>query len=116
MPEFPREELDPYLEPEVAETSEVTSQAGEGFYPFERQAQLVNEAAQKFAEAIIESYGAVADRSVTPQELNAELTQTFFSNVVDNLRVQAEVSANTYTNFIKSTSFGDRTDIQHGQK
>jgi predicted RNase H-like HicB family nuclease len=50
----------------------------------------VNEAAEQFAEAIRESYQALADRSVSAQELNAQLTQDFFNGVINNLRIQAE--------------------------
>ncbi len=56
----------------------------------ERQQRQVNEAAEKFAEAIKESYQALADRSVSAQELNAQLTQDFFNGVINNLRTQAE--------------------------
>ena len=56
----------------------------------ERQQEQVNEAAEKFAEAIKESYQALADRSVSAQELNAQLTQEFFNGVINNLRTQAE--------------------------
>ncbi|MCA1687826.1 MAG: hypothetical protein LC714_04380 [Actinobacteria bacterium] len=56
----------------------------------ERQQKQVNEAAEKFAEAIKESYQALADRSVSAQELNARLTQDFFNGVINNLRSQAE--------------------------
>jgi uncharacterized protein YukE len=56
----------------------------------ERQQKQVNEAAEKFAEAIKESYQAIADRSVSVQELNAQLTQEFFNGVINNLRTQAE--------------------------
>jgi polyhydroxyalkanoate synthesis regulator phasin len=52
--------------------------------------QQVNEAAEKFAEAIKESYQALADRSVSAQEINAQLTQEFFNGVINNLRTQAE--------------------------
>ena len=55
-----------------------------------RQQERVNEAAEKFAEAIKESYQALADRSVSAQELNARLTQEFFNGVISNLRTQAE--------------------------
>ncbi|HSK99039.1 MAG TPA: hypothetical protein VK869_01755 [Rubrobacteraceae bacterium] len=54
------------------------------------QQRQVNEAAEKFAEAIKESYQALADRSVSAQELNAQLTQQFFNGVINNLRTQAE--------------------------
>ena len=54
------------------------------------QKQQVNEAAEKFADALKESYQSIADRSVSAQELNAQLTQDFFNGVIDNLRTQAE--------------------------
>jgi hypothetical protein len=53
------------------------------------QEEQVNLAAEKFAEAIRESYQALADRSVSAQELNAQLTQDFFNGVINNLRSQA---------------------------
>jgi polyhydroxyalkanoate synthesis regulator phasin len=56
----------------------------------QRQQKQVNEAAEKFADAIKESYQALADRSVSAQELNAQLTQDFFNGVINNLRTQAE--------------------------
>ena len=56
----------------------------------ERQQRQVNEAAEKFAEAVKESYQALADRSVSAQELNTKLTQEFFNGVINNLRTQAE--------------------------
>ena len=56
----------------------------------ERQQKQVNEAAEKFAEAIKESYQALAERGVSAQELNAQLTQEFFNGVINNLRTQAE--------------------------
>jgi hypothetical protein len=57
----------------------------------DQQAQeRMNEVAEKFAEAIKESYQALSERSVSAQELNAQLTQDFFNGVIDNLRTQAE--------------------------
>ena len=55
-----------------------------------RQQEQVNEAAEKFAEAIKESCQALADRSVSAQELNARLTQESFNGVISNLRTQAQ--------------------------
>lgn len=55
-----------------------------------KQQKQVNEAAEKFAEALRESYRTVAERTVSAQQLNAELTQTFFNTVIGNLRAQAE--------------------------
>jgi uncharacterized protein YktB (UPF0637 family) len=54
------------------------------------QAKRINEAAQKFAEALVESYRTATEHAVSTQQLNAKLTQDFFSAVVDNLREQAE--------------------------
>ncbi len=56
----------------------------------EKQQKQVNKAAENFANAIKESYQAVADRSVSAQELNAQLTQDFFNGVINNLRTQAD--------------------------
>ncbi len=54
------------------------------------QQQRINQAAEQFANAVRDSYQAVADRTVSAQELNAQLTQDFFNRVIDNLRSQAE--------------------------
>ena len=56
----------------------------------QQQQQQINEAAEKFANAVRDSYRAVADRTVSAQELNAELTQQFFNSVINNLRSQAD--------------------------
>ena len=56
----------------------------------EKQQRQVNEAAEKFAEALKESYQSIADRSVSAQELNAQVTQDFFNGVINNLRTQAD--------------------------
>lgn len=107
----------------------------------ERQQQQVNEAAEKFAEAIKESYQALADRSVSAQELNAQLTQNFFNGVINNLRTQAESnralaedlieqqkkqqeasqaltqeSVNAYTDFLNSMFAYYRGNLDEAQK
>ncbi len=51
-----------------------------------KQQKQVNEAAEKFADALKESYQSIADRSVSAQELNAQVTQEFFNGVINNLR------------------------------
>ncbi len=56
----------------------------------DRQQRQINEAAQRFVEAITESYQAVAERTASAQQLNAELTQSFFNSVIQNLQAQAE--------------------------
>jgi hypothetical protein len=58
----------------------------------DRQQRQVDEAAEKFAIAIRESFEAVAERGVSAQQLNAELTQSFFNSVIDNLRAQIEAN------------------------
>ncbi len=55
-----------------------------------QQAQRVNEAAQKFAEAVRESMQTVSEQSVEAQERSRQLTQSFFDSVVQELRSQAE--------------------------
>ena len=56
----------------------------------EQQQQRINEAAQQFTDALVESYKAVSDRAVSAQQPGIQLTQDFFNRVVDNLRTQAE--------------------------
>ena len=56
----------------------------------QQQQRQINEAAEQFASAIKDSYQAVADRTVSAQEINAQLTQDFFNRVIENLRTQAE--------------------------
>ena len=56
----------------------------------ERQQQQVNEAAQQFAYALTESFRTVSERTVSAQQLNAELTQSFFNRVINNLHTQTE--------------------------
>jgi transcriptional regulator with XRE-family HTH domain len=57
--------------------------------------QQASKVAGKFAEAVMESYQAVAERAVSSQQLNAELTQNFFNAVINNLRSQAESTRTT---------------------
>lgn len=52
----------------------------------EQQQQQINAAAEKFADALKESYQAVAGHAVSTQQLNTELTQNFFNSVIDSLR------------------------------
>ncbi|MGF1471799.1 MAG: hypothetical protein ACFB50_08675 [Rubrobacteraceae bacterium] len=55
-----------------------------------QQAQRVNEAAQKFAEAVRESYETVSGRSMEAQERSRMLTQSFFESVISELETQAQ--------------------------
>jgi hypothetical protein len=54
------------------------------------QQQRVNQAAQEFANALVESFRAASEAGVNVQEQNAQLTQQFFNQVIENLRTQAE--------------------------
>jgi hypothetical protein len=56
----------------------------------EQQQQRINEAAQQFTKAFVESYRAVSGRAVSAQEPGVQLAQDFFNRVVNNLRTQAE--------------------------
>jgi hypothetical protein len=56
----------------------------------EQQQQRVNEAAEQFTSALVESFRAVSARGEAAQEQSAQLTQDFFNRVVNNLRAQAE--------------------------
>ena len=58
----------------------------------EQKQQQINEAAEQFAEAVKESYQTMADRSVSAQELNAQLAQQFFNSVNEHLRTHAEAN------------------------
>ncbi len=56
----------------------------------EQRAQKINEAAQRFIEALAASYEEFSGpHPVSARRLNAELTMDFFDAVIDNLRVLA---------------------------
>src|SRR5215218_2361840 len=55
-----------------------------------QQQQKVNEAADQFTNALVQSYKAVADRGASTQDRGAQLTKVFFNQTINNLRVQAE--------------------------
>jgi predicted RNA polymerase sigma factor len=52
--------------------------------------QKVNEAAEQFTDALVQSYKAVADSGVSAQERSTQLTEVFFNQTINNLRAQAE--------------------------
>jgi hypothetical protein len=56
----------------------------------QQQKKKINQAAEQFANAVKESYQAVADRSISAKELNAELAEQFFTRALENLRAQVE--------------------------
>ena len=55
-----------------------------------QQQQRLNEAADQFSSALVESFRAISARTETAQEQGAQLTQDFFNRVISNLRAQAE--------------------------
>ena len=73
----------------------------------QQQQNQINEAAERFAQAVRDSYRTVADRAVSAQELNAELTQNFFNSVINNLQAQAE------GNREMTQQLADQTQRQH---
>src|SRR5215212_9657791 len=52
--------------------------------------QRVNEAAEQFTNALVQSYKVVAERGASAQEQGAQLTEAFFNQTIDHLRAQAE--------------------------
>ena len=54
--------------------------------------QRINEAAEQFTDALVQSYKTVTERGASAQEQGAQLTEDFFNRVVENLRTQAEES------------------------
>ena len=56
----------------------------------QQQQTRVNEAAEKFTDALVQSYKVVADRGASAQEQNAQLTEVFVNQTINSLRTQAE--------------------------
>ena len=52
--------------------------------------QRVNEAAEQFADALIQSYKVAVERGASAQEEGAQLTEVFFNQTINSLRAQAE--------------------------
>jgi hypothetical protein len=55
----------------------------------EQQQQRINEAADQFTSALVESFRAVSERGVGAQEQGVQLTQDFCNRTINNLRAQA---------------------------
>ena len=56
----------------------------------DQQQQRLNEAADQFTNALVESFRVVAQRGEEVQQQGAQLTEDFFNRVVTNLQTQAE--------------------------
>src|SRR5918993_1096363 len=52
--------------------------------------QKINEAADQFTDALVQSYKTVAERGVSAQEGSAQVTEVFFNQTINNLHAQAE--------------------------
>jgi biopolymer transport protein ExbB/TolQ len=57
-----------------------------------QEQQRLNEAAEQFADTLVQSYQAVSELGVTTQERNVQLSEEFFNKVVSNLRTQADAN------------------------
>jgi predicted RNA polymerase sigma factor len=57
--------------------------------------QRINEAAEQFTDALVQSYRTVAERGASAQEEGAQLTEVFFNQTINNLRAQAEENRQT---------------------
>ena len=56
----------------------------------EQSQKRINEAADQFTDALVQSYKTVAERGVSAQEGSAQVTEVFFNQTINNLRAQAE--------------------------
>src|SRR3954452_8656640 len=56
----------------------------------QQEQQRINEAAEQFTDALVQSYRAGSERGESAQEQNAQLTQDFVTRVIENLRTQTE--------------------------
>jgi hypothetical protein len=52
--------------------------------------QRINEAAEQFTDALVQSYKTVADSGVSAQERSTQVTEVFFNQAINNLHAQAE--------------------------
>src|SRR3954463_12898053 len=58
----------------------------------QQEQQRINEAAEQFTDALVQSYQAVSQRGESAQERNAQLTEEFLNRVVNNLRSETEAN------------------------
>jgi metal-dependent amidase/aminoacylase/carboxypeptidase family protein len=52
--------------------------------------QRINQAAEQFTDALVQSYKTVAERGVSAQEGSTQVTEVFFNQTINNLHAQAE--------------------------
>jgi hypothetical protein len=58
----------------------------------DQQQGRLSKAAEQFASAVVDSYRTAAERGVSAQELNAQLTQQFFNTMIESLSREAEAT------------------------
>jgi hypothetical protein len=56
----------------------------------EQQQQRINEAAEQFTDALVQSYKVAVERGASAQEEGAQLTEAFFNQTINSLGAQAE--------------------------
>ena len=57
--------------------------------------QRINQAADQFTDALVQSYKTLAERGVSAQEGSAQVTEVFFNQTINNLRAHAEENRQT---------------------
>ena len=82
----------------------------------EQHQQRVNEAAERFAEALRESYQTVAERGESAQQLNAEMTQQFFNSVINRLQSHADANVQTGEQLAEQAQRGQEASRQLTQE
>src|SRR5215213_1526017 len=60
------------------------------FMTDQQSQQRINEAAEQFTDALVQSYKTVADSGVSAQERSTQVTEVFFNQATTTLPVQAE--------------------------
>ena len=56
----------------------------------QQEQERVKETAEKFTDALVQSYKVVAERGASTQEQTARLTEIFVNQTINNLHAQAE--------------------------
>ena len=70
--------------------SAATERIVTSFMTDQQSQQRINEAADQFTDALVQSYKTVAERGVSAQEGSAQVTEVFFNQTINNLCAQAE--------------------------
>jgi hypothetical protein len=82
----------------------------------QQQQRRVNQAAEEFASAVKESYRAVSERAQSAYELNAQLTEQFFNQVVENLHTQTDANRQAGQELAEQAQRGQEASRQLAQE